>query len=239
MNVTGSSVHNIGEVPFNGTQHGNAVYYTAGASGTVSGNTISHYQKNGITSVGGSAVTISGNTVSGEGPVAYIAQNGIEVGSGSTGNVQDNTVSGNAYTGPNGASSGGVLVFGGAAFGAPYTTGIQVVHNTLTGNDVGIYLYNADAGGRAPSVQTKNGAVNNTITNAGRSNKTGSSPSCGYQAGISELGTQRTRLSSSSKHHRTRVHRRGSPVDCAEILALFIRAIDTSGSVLNHVNSNK
>src|SRR5258708_16371741 len=29
INVTGSAVHNIGETPLNGTQHGNAIYYRA------------------------------------------------------------------------------------------------------------------------------------------------------------------------------------------------------------------
>ena len=95
VNVTGSQVHNIGEVPFNGTQHGNAIYYTNAASGTISGNTVSLYQKNGITAVNGSSVTISGNTVTGQGPVTYIAQNGIEVGSGTSATVSGNTESAN------------------------------------------------------------------------------------------------------------------------------------------------
>ncbi len=46
--VTNSTIRNIGEVPFNGAQHGVAVYYTgAGATGAISGNTISQYQKGG------------------------------------------------------------------------------------------------------------------------------------------------------------------------------------------------
>jgi hypothetical protein len=237
VNVTGSAVHNIGEAPFNGAQHGNGLYYTGGATGTISGNTVSRYQKNGITAVGGSSVLISGNTVSGEGAVDYIAQNGIEVGSGATGTVQDNSVSGNAYKGPNGASSGGVLVFGGPAFGAgvPYTTGVTVNHNTLTGNDVGIYLYNADGNGNPPKSQTKNGAVNNTITNTQRTNTTGFSPTCGYQAGVSELGTKDNIVNNKI----TGVGYTPASGDCAGTLPLFIRAIDTDGSVLIHVKNNK
>ncbi len=51
-----------------------------GTDGTVSGNIVTSYKKNGIDVRGNvEAVTISGNTVTGAGRVAYIAQNGIEV----------------------------------------------------------------------------------------------------------------------------------------------------------------
>ena len=39
-NVTDSSIHAIGETPLNGSQHGNAVVYLNGATGTVSGNSV-------------------------------------------------------------------------------------------------------------------------------------------------------------------------------------------------------
>jgi hypothetical protein len=242
VNVTGSNVHDIGEVPLNGSQHGNAIYYTNAASGTISGNTVGQYQKNGITAVNGSSVMISGNTVTGEGPVNYIAQNGIEVGSGAKGTVQDNTVSGNAYTGPNGASSGGVLVFGGPIYGVPYTTGVQVVHNTLTNNDVGIYLYNADALGNPPKTQTKNGAVNNTITNnldtpAGNSNTSGCSPTQGYQVGVSDFGTKdsivNNKISGIGYTPATNV-----PV-CTGTAPTWKAPIDTSGVQKVHLKNNK
>src|ERR1700686_3567138 len=71
VNVTDSSVHNIGERPLNGTQHGTAIYYralgTGTASGTISGNTVAHYQKNGITINGNVSATIANNNVIGEG----------------------------------------------------------------------------------------------------------------------------------------------------------------------------
>jgi hypothetical protein len=237
VNVTGSNVHDIGEVPLNGSQHGNAIYYTNAASGTISGNTVAHYQKNGITAVNGSSVTISGNTVAGQGAVDTIAQNGIEVGSGATGTVQDNTVSGNAYTGPNGASSGGVLIFGGPFFGVgvPYTTGVQVSHNTLTDNDVGIYLYNADTNGSAPKTQTKNGAVNNTITNnLGDSNKTGCG-SIGYQAGISALGTKDNIVNNKI----TGSGYTPSPLPVCSGTGTWKAQIDTSGVEKVHLKNNK
>ena len=67
VNVTSSQIHDIGESPLNGTQHGNAIFYmnasgdtaaddsrtcnatTHAVTGTVSGNTVTAYQKNGIT----------------------------------------------------------------------------------------------------------------------------------------------------------------------------------------------
>jgi parallel beta-helix repeat protein len=239
VNVSASKAHDIGETPFNGAQHGNAIYYTNGATGTISGNTVSHYQKNGITAVNGSSVTISGNTVTGEGPVTYIAQNGIEVGSGAKATVSDNTVSGNAYTGPNGASSGGILVFGGPFFGGvPYTTGVQVSHNTLTNNDVGIYLYNADALGNAPKTQTKNGAVNNTITSSlTNSNATGCSASMGYQAGVSEFGNKDNIVN--NKISGTGYLPASNLPSCSGAAAVWKTPIDTSGSQAAHISNNK
>ena len=233
VNVTGSAVHNIGEVPLNGTQHGNAIYFTNAASGTISGNTVSSYQKNGITAVGGSSVTISGNTVIGQGPVSYIAQNGIEVGSGSSASVTDNTVSGNAYSGTNNASSGGILVFGGPCFGAPYTTHISVVHNTLTNNDVGIFLYNADATCLATSpTKTQNNAVNNTITNSNVTNVSGNGSPNGYQAGISDFGNKDNIVNN-------KISGNGYNPLFQPTAGSLYTTIDTSGSIATHVNNNK
>ncbi|MDP9225297.1 MAG: hypothetical protein M3P18_15930 [Actinomycetota bacterium] len=108
--VTNSSVHAIGEAPLNGSQHGNAIVYLNGANGTISGNHVSSYQKNGITVSGvdaaGNVVThpttsasVLNNVVTGEGHIAYIAQNGIQISYGASGAVTGNTVSNNWYTG--------------------------------------------------------------------------------------------------------------------------------------------
>lgn len=64
----------------------------------ISGNTVSDYQKNGITANGSVAATITGNTVTGAGQINYIAQNGIQIGFGGTATVMNNTASGNYYT---------------------------------------------------------------------------------------------------------------------------------------------
>ena len=234
VNVTGSSVHNIGEVPFNGTQHGNAIYYTNAASGTIGGDTVSLYQKNGITAVNGSSVTISGNTVTGQGPVPYIAQNGIEVGSGTSATVSGNTVSDNAYSGTNNASAGGILVFGGPCFGSAYTTGVSVTTNTLTDNDVGIFLYNADATCIATSpTKTQNKAVNNTITNnLGASNVSGNGYPNGYQAGISDFGVKDNLVNN-------KISGSGYSASSEPPGGSVYTTIDTTGSQAVHLNNNK
>jgi hypothetical protein len=109
VDVTDSSVHAIGEVPLNGSQHGNAIVYLNGAHGTISGNHVYSYQKNGITVSGvndignpsglATSASVLNNVVTGEGHVAYIAQNGIQFSYGASGTVTGNTVSGNWYTG--------------------------------------------------------------------------------------------------------------------------------------------
>jgi parallel beta-helix repeat protein len=191
VNVTDSFVHAIGESPLDGTQHGNAIYYRAfggTASGTISGNLITNYQKGGITISGSVSASIANNTVTGQGPVPYIAQNGIQVGYGAKATVTGNTVSGNAYTGVGGVSSAGILVVGGPCFGLPYTVGLDITRNTLTGNDVGVWLFNADSVCNAPTSKTNNSVKLNTISNNAVTNTTGYSAICGYQAGVADVG---------------------------------------------------
>ena len=48
VNTTNSEVHQIGEHPFDGTQHGRAILYVNGADGTISGTKVYDFQKNGI-----------------------------------------------------------------------------------------------------------------------------------------------------------------------------------------------
>ncbi|HEY5549616.1 MAG TPA: right-handed parallel beta-helix repeat-containing protein, partial [Candidatus Saccharimonadales bacterium] len=136
-NVQDGSIHNIGEVPFNGTQHGNAVFYTAGASGTVDGNTVSLYQKGGIIVDGtDTAVTVTNNAVTGLGQVDFIAQNGIQISRGATALVKGNTVSGNWYT-PKSFVSCGLLFF--------QAGGVKQQANNLFDNEIN--LCNVGRGG--------------------------------------------------------------------------------------------
>jgi hypothetical protein len=188
VDVKNSSVHNIGEVPFNGTQHGVGIYFVGGGTGSIQKNTVSLYQKGGIVVNGeGSSAKIQNNTVTGLGQVDFIAQNGIQVSRGATGDVNNNSVTGNAYTGANGASSGGILIYGGC--GDPATTGVDVKNNTLINNDVGIYLFvaNTTCDG-APLTPTNNSAHNNTISNDAVTNVSGFGDGRGYQAGVDDVG---------------------------------------------------
>src|SRR5229473_3571801 len=100
VTVEGASVHDIGNKPFDGTQHGVAVYFTNGGTGTIDGNTVSAYQKGGIVANGpATTATITNNTVTGLGPVGFIAGNGIQVSRGAVAEVRGNTISNNFYTG--------------------------------------------------------------------------------------------------------------------------------------------
>ena len=90
VNTTNSKVHHIGENPFDGTQHGRAILYINGATGTISGNKVYDFQKNGIEVRGVTAdasapsstktsATIVNNVITGQGAIDYIAQNGIVI----------------------------------------------------------------------------------------------------------------------------------------------------------------
>lgn len=180
VDVLNSTIHEIGETPLNGSQHGVAIYYrgffaVSAVSGRISGNTLTHYQKGGIVANGqGTQVTISDNTVTGEGHVTYIAQNGIQIGYGATATVMRNSVSGNSFIGypGDGSASGGILVVGGPGYGAcpdgsdcAFSTNVMVNGNILANNDVGVYFSNLEADYSAPTTATNDKAVNNTITN--------------------------------------------------------------------------
>ena len=247
-NVTGSAIHDIGETPLNGTQHGTGIYYRAfggTASGTISGNTLTNYQKGGITINGNVSATITNNTVTGQGPVDYIAQNGIQVGYGAKATVSGNTVTGNAYTGSNLASSAGILVVGGPCFGTglAYTVGLSITKNTLTGNDVGVWLFNADPTtdpnvriAPATNPTTNNSVKLNTISNGAVTNTTGDSATCGYQAGIADFGGKKDLIVNNSISGFGYTPTVGG--DCTGTTPAFLRFLDLT-SKARGVPSNK
>jgi len=141
VNISDSSIHDVGETPFNGAQHGVGVLYTSDtttpATGTLSGTSITRYQKNGVVVSGSKAnVTVKNNTVTGNGRVDYIAQNGIEIASGASASVTGNTVSGNFYT-PTTVTACGLLFF--------QAGGVKQQMNTLFNNETN--LCNAGRGG--------------------------------------------------------------------------------------------
>ena len=120
VNTTGSRIHNIGDSPFDGMQRGRAILYINGASGTISGNKVYAFQKNGIevrglttdasadSSVKTSA-TIVNNVITGRGHIGDIAQNGIVVMGNASAIVKSNTVSHLWYTGPADTYATGLL----------------------------------------------------------------------------------------------------------------------------------
>lgn len=151
-NVTNSKIHQIGETPFDGTQHGNAVLYINGATGTISGNRIYDFQKNGIIVDGRNAdasgpaarktsATIAANDIAGEGAIDYIAQNGIVVRDGATALVKGNTVHGFVYT-PDTNDATGLLNY--------QAEKVTVSGNRFVGTETAIYgPVTANVGGAA------------------------------------------------------------------------------------------
>ncbi len=106
VTVEGASIHNIGNNPFDGTQHGVGIYFVDGGTGTIDGNTVWAYQKGGIvvtetpTYTGAATTaTVTNNTVTGLGPADFIAQNGIQVSRGAVATVRGNSIADNFYTG--------------------------------------------------------------------------------------------------------------------------------------------
>lgn len=209
--ITSSNIHDIGESPLNGTQHGVGVYFrsfllTGSASGTISNDTFTNYQKGGIVAVGqGVNVAITDNVVTGQGRVDYIAQNGIQIGYGASASVMRNTVTGDAYIGANNASSAGILVVGGPGYGTcpdgspcPYTVNTRIIQNTVRESDVGVWLSNADASFNAPASATNIKVVNNVLSNTVFSNISGCGSPLGYQAGVSDEGNNDKIVSNST-----------------------------------------
>ncbi|MDE2399783.1 MAG: hypothetical protein KGL67_02120 [Patescibacteria group bacterium] len=196
LDILNSNIHDIGESPHDGTQHGVGIYWRGffaggGVTGKIAGNTVTGYQKSGIVTNGtGVQATIQGNTVTGDGHVYFIAMNGIQIGYGASASVMKNRVSGNSYIGfpGDGSASGGIIVVGGAGYGqcpdgndCPYTVNTKVTDNVLVNNDVGVYLTNLAADYSAPNTATNIKAVNNTISSDLCFNSS-------YQAGISDVG---------------------------------------------------
>jgi len=113
-----------------GCQEGDAIEVRNTATGTpsvtVTGNTVSAYQKTGILVNGPLAAVVTGNTITGYGPVGFIAQNGIQVSRGATAQVTDNTISNNFYT-PESDYACGLIIY--------QADGVKVGKNSFIGNE--------------------------------------------------------------------------------------------------------
>ena len=184
--ITNVKVLNINQGA-SGCQEGNGIEVRNFGSSTttirvtIDGNTVTNYQKNGITANGDTDATITNNVVQGAGPVSYIAQNGIQVGFGATAMVKRNAVSGNEYTGSSTVATG-ILLVAGPFYGSDYSVGDQIDSNTINENDVGVYVSELDADGNPAPTATNVKIVNNTIS------KTAVTNGLIYQAGVSEQG---------------------------------------------------
>jgi parallel beta-helix repeat protein len=251
VNVTGTFIHDIGNSPLDGTQHGIAVYYatvgtgsvsanatcTGGSTtGTISGNTVRRYQKGAITAnCTGTSTTIKNNNVYGQGPVAYIAQNGIQVGYGAKATLTGNNVSGNQYTGTDKVSSAGILLVGGPCYNLPLTTGLTITKNTLTSNDVGIWLFNCNTTTKTNNTVKFNTISNNVVTNLHGYEPTTLAPTCGYQAGIADAGHKDLIVNNSISGFGYTPQAAG---DCTGTPPAYLRFVDTDSSARG-VPSNK
>jgi|SRR5579871_826475 hypothetical protein len=187
VTVTHARIHDIGESPFNGDQHGVGIYfaYGSGATGKINGNTIWNYQKGGIVVNGtGDSASITNNVVVGLGPIGFIAQNGIQVGYGaSVSAIKGNIVADNSYTGSS-TVDGGIIIVGGPCYGAgdAYTVNSAISGNISINNDIGIWLTNLDANCNPDSTATNIAVAKNVVTDDGVTN------GYVYQAGVADQG---------------------------------------------------
>jgi parallel beta-helix repeat protein len=142
-NILGNHITDIRDNPLSGCQNGVAVQVgkqTDGTTGSakIIGNVIEDYQKNGMTVSGdGSSAEVANNRVLGIGPTTLIAQNGIQVSGGATASVRNNFVAHNIYS-PATVVSTGILLFSSGK--------VVTERNTVTSNDVGIYMFDAGTG---------------------------------------------------------------------------------------------
>ena len=157
VDLNHSAIHDIGDHPRDGAQHGVAVYYATTDAGSPSSqpscivgstlgdvdhNSIYDYQNGGIAvNCLGSKVMVNYNVVDGTGAPSNNAAAGIQIGFGAVSEVDHNNVSGNECNNPtacgpdlvNVEQSAGILLYLAGS-------GTEVDHNNLTSNDIGIAL---------------------------------------------------------------------------------------------------
>jgi hypothetical protein len=159
LNFTNSSVTAAGGVPLNGCQGGVGIQVGMAwttpvevGHATLRDDSISGYQKNGITVDGtGSSADIDDTTVTGIGATTQIAQNGIQISNGAFGAIAGSTITGNECDDPSVCGSDmlydtqsvGVLFYGPAP-------GSSVTASKIDNNDEGVY--NEEDSPRAPAL---------------------------------------------------------------------------------------
>ncbi|MFP2964092.1 right-handed parallel beta-helix repeat-containing protein [Myxococcus sp. 1LA] len=144
-------------------------------------NHITGYQKAGLVASGLVDVAVEDNVVEGGGPSALIARNGIQMSFGATGHVVGNRITGHSYSLPAYVAAG-ILVAGGAYYGAPVCEDILIQGNTLEANDIGIDLSQAEADGGPLAQSSRLLVVENMLSHDRVEN------GLPYQAAIADLG---------------------------------------------------
>ncbi len=160
LKATKVTVDGAGPSPIDGCQGGVGIEVGTARTepaevghATLSGDTVSGYQKNGITDEGdGTSINVISTTVTGAGPTTEIAQNGIQVSYGASGKIAKSEITGNecdvaSACGENSQTetqSTGVLFFGAAA-------GSHVTASKINGNDIGVYTEDTEASAPAAS----------------------------------------------------------------------------------------
>jgi hypothetical protein len=151
LTMTSSSILHAGAEPINGCQQGVGLQIGHNKNkqvgiATLSGDTITGYQKNGMTIDGpGSTATINKQTKVTSAITNQIAQNGIQVSRGATAKISETTIEGNECAVAScGANSTGFSPWQeeedatGILF---YLSGkgSSVMKNAINGNDIGVY----------------------------------------------------------------------------------------------------
>ena len=189
--IANNRITNIADNPLSGVQRGVAIQIgsvvpgVSAGSATITDNVINRYQKNGIQVSGaGSNATIDDNTIAGAGPTTLIAQNGIQISNGATAKITDNCISGNSYKpGPFGAT--GILLINPGA--------VTVEENTLTRNDVGIFVFRSKAAvvlAQLPAAGVQPVLQPRVVSNTTSKNGSGSADSDGGVALFASTGNR-------------------------------------------------
>jgi uncharacterized repeat protein (TIGR01451 family) len=138
-NVTVQHIFQFQNGAFGSCQTGRAIRADNSGTITITGTTVTDYQKSGFEARGSTIMNVSGSTAGPSHPLeGLIAQNGVSI-VGAAGTVENNTIFGSGYTQTVGApgASTAVLLFG--------AHDVTVTNNTLTspaaprpGTDIGI-----------------------------------------------------------------------------------------------------
>jgi hypothetical protein len=135
--IDNNVIIHVHDVPASGAESGYGIEVMGGGNASISGDSISDYQKNGILVTGASSsASIWNVVVTGDGPTAVTVQNGIVFSNGAGGTVSSSVVSKNQTLLV--AESGGILAF---------NSGQVFIYNNLVFNNDGDIILDGPSGG--------------------------------------------------------------------------------------------